>query len=481
MVKARGLERFLIVSPGGMTAARRVGWLLLSFALAAPGAVHGAPVAVRLRWLPSATPEVVGYNVYVRALAEPYGAPRDAGLPVPASDGTLAHDVRDLDDTVGYAFVVTAYLADRSESGWSNERQFGPLATTTTTTSSTSSTTSSSTSTTRPSTTTTTSSSTSTSRPPTTTTTSSSTTTTWPTTTSSSTSTTRPSTTTTTSSTTSSTTRPSTTTTRPPTSTSSSTTSTSTLPPPPASTTTTTRPPAGAPACASDADCADADACTVGERCEAGRCRADALRCGLGSACETGRCDPERGCVAMALPDGSTCAAADPCDPGVCRAGACTPLSALGVTAAEPLRVSRFLLRPAGRRRRLLAEGSFRLRRPLDPTASGVTLELRTPEASLLYAAAVPADRFRAVRGRRGVRYVARGGRRGVPGTDGLTRLALVFSGEVADVRVAGVSRALAAAAARPSLAWSLRFGEACVRDPAVHCREPARGVTRCQ
>lgn len=155
------------------------------------GTANAQTFAVRVRWAPSASSGVAGYRVYQRPLAGSYGVPYDAGLPAPAADGTLGYIVAGLETTVSYAFRVTAYTAEGTESAPSNELVLPASTSTTSTTTTTSSTT-----TTRPSTTTTTVSTTTTTRPSTTTT--STTTTTRPSTTTTTTATSVPPTTTTT-------------------------------------------------------------------------------------------------------------------------------------------------------------------------------------------------------------------------------------------------------------------------------------------
>jgi hypothetical protein len=119
-----GQPRF---SPAGVTVHNQFGdtslTALRARSLCVPST--GAPVAetfaARLRWLPSADPGVAGYRVYPRLLNAPYVSAQDAGLPVPASDGTLSSVVTCLDRAMDHAFAVTAYLRDGEESPFSNE------------------------------------------------------------------------------------------------------------------------------------------------------------------------------------------------------------------------------------------------------------------------------------------------------------------------------------------------------------------------
>lgn len=126
------------------TAVRGVVCAVVATVLPLVGTANAQTFAVRVRWLPSASPGVAGYRVYQRVLTGAYGVPYDAGLPAPAVDGTLGYTVTGLETTVSYAFRVTAYAADGTESAPSNELVLAASTTTSTTT------------TTRPSTTTTT-------------------------------------------------------------------------------------------------------------------------------------------------------------------------------------------------------------------------------------------------------------------------------------------------------------------------------------
>jgi len=95
--------------------------VLICLQLCAAGTASAETYAVRLRWQPSADPGVAGYRAYVRPLDGSYGPPQDLGLPAPQSDGTLSVVIGGLDAAKGYAFALTAYLADGTESGLSNE------------------------------------------------------------------------------------------------------------------------------------------------------------------------------------------------------------------------------------------------------------------------------------------------------------------------------------------------------------------------
>ena len=148
-------------------------WALLCLVAGSPTAAAGATISAQVTWQPSTSSGVVGYRIYTRLLSSIYGAPQDAGLPTPAPNGSLTFVITGLDATTDYAFAVTAYATDGTESGFSNELT---LSATTPTTTLPTTTTSSSTTTTTPPPSSTTSSTTTTTAPPFTTTSSSTTT-----------------------------------------------------------------------------------------------------------------------------------------------------------------------------------------------------------------------------------------------------------------------------------------------------------------
>src|SRR5437870_2813350 len=80
---------------------------------------NAAAAGVRVRWLPTPDPRVVGYDVYVRAARSPHGAPRDAGMPAVQPDGTMTFTVSGLVAGKTYYVALTSYGADRTQSGLS--------------------------------------------------------------------------------------------------------------------------------------------------------------------------------------------------------------------------------------------------------------------------------------------------------------------------------------------------------------------------
>ncbi len=78
------------------------------------------------------------------------------------------------------------------------------------------------------------------------------------------------------------------------------------------------------------AACTDNNACTQGDACKAGFCNPGAaIGCNDNNGCTIDSCDPGKGCVYTALPlacsDGSLCTTNDVCTDGVCKPGGALP------------------------------------------------------------------------------------------------------------------------------------------------------------
>jgi hypothetical protein len=238
--------------------------------------------------------------------------------------------------------------------------------------------------------------------------------------------------------------------------------------------------------CLVDLDCADSDVCTTRERCRRGRCRSDPVVCPGATPCVRATCDPARGCETTPLPEGAGCEDGDPCTDGeTCTAGQCGAPPAEGdVTGSRDLVVRRFVLRPAGRRTRLVAEGTFSAA-ARDALDGGITVEVRNPHGTTLYAASVPGSAF----GTDGVHghlvYRAPPGRAPYGGVKRLTLNVVGPSMEISLRAVVPITVGALVSAARrapapataTSLAWAIRVGAACVRDPDLVCT--ARGAER--
>ena len=113
--------RTSVQRPGGSSSVRLALTLMTLLLLPA----ESRALVEQLRWQPSTDSRVTGYSVYVRRATMPYGAALDAGVPRPASDGTLSYDVTGLLDSQVYFVAITAYTATHLESALSNELPIG--------------------------------------------------------------------------------------------------------------------------------------------------------------------------------------------------------------------------------------------------------------------------------------------------------------------------------------------------------------------
>jgi len=188
-------------------------------------------------------------------------------------------------------------------------------------------------------------------------------------------------------------------------------------------------------------------------------------------------CGPSGACAAVPVADGSPCDAADPCAPGACTAGACAPAAPMSVGALD---VGTLVLRTAGRARRLVARGTFVAGAPLDPSASGLVLELYAADGAPLYRAALDGPAFRARRARREFHWAA-APRDVPPGAAGLRRVVVRVEGLSVHVLVVARDRSLVRAAAAPHLAWVVRVGEECARDLDLACAPAPPDAVRCR
>jgi hypothetical protein len=94
---------------------------LLACSSLAPGAASAAIRSARVAWMPGPGAGIVGYNVWVREAGDGFTLPIDAGLPTLVNGNQMRREIPGLDDTRDYAFAVTGYLADGSQTALSNQ------------------------------------------------------------------------------------------------------------------------------------------------------------------------------------------------------------------------------------------------------------------------------------------------------------------------------------------------------------------------
>lgn len=97
-------------------------WIVLCVVLLARPAPARDGFMARVRWRPSGSPEIVGYQVHLRRLDGGQDTiAEDAGLPPTAADGTESTVLGPLDAGIDYAFSVGAYAGAGLASPLSNE------------------------------------------------------------------------------------------------------------------------------------------------------------------------------------------------------------------------------------------------------------------------------------------------------------------------------------------------------------------------
>src|SRR6266850_8518024 len=95
--------------------------VVVCVALLTPTTAVAGMRGARVRWQSTGDPLVAGYRVHVRVLSADYGLTLDAGMGTPDADGSMLYVVSDLDADTDYAFALTAYGVNGSESAFSNE------------------------------------------------------------------------------------------------------------------------------------------------------------------------------------------------------------------------------------------------------------------------------------------------------------------------------------------------------------------------
>jgi hypothetical protein len=239
---------------------------------------------------------------------------------------------------------------------------------------------------------------------------------------------------------------------------------------------------AGPGCCRSDAECADTDACTANERCDRGACVSDPVVCPDVRNCAVATCDPEVGCSATPVPDGTACDDGDPCTSGeACSAGTCSVAEAGAQAPPTELGTSKFRLKPKGRRRKMIAAGSFLPSTPIDCTLTGASVEVVDRNGTVLYSAFVPGAAFTTNRERNYFLYNVPWGWSPPPGSNGLKKLVLWLQSDTVAVVVKGINTDLSQAAGQDQLTWALRFGDQCARRLKLTCETSRTGVTVCQ
>jgi hypothetical protein len=154
------------------------------------------------------------------------------------------------------------------------------------------------------------------------------------------------------------------------------------------------------------------------------------------------------------------CATKEPCDGGVCA------------SAGPAMPQARFSYRP-GDRPRLIARISFSATGALDPSADGLTLELRGASGQMLYEASLPGQALQANQDRTVFPLPAMDSQppsmdsQPPSDTESFQRLAVRVDQGRGAVRAVLASPALARLAEQDEeFSWVLRFGQTCLGSP---------------
>lgn len=230
--------------------------------------------------------------------------------------------------------------------------------------------------------------------------------------------------------------------------------------------------------CARDADCADADACTTDEWCEAGTCRSVPVTCAApGDSCQLVRCSPEAGCVIDSLPDGTACDDADACTLGdTCLAGVCRGESDAPRRGPRGVGIRRFRLAPHSAGYDVRATAYVAFPTSIDIAIAGVTVTVEDGMHRPVLAADLAGVDF----------AVTRAGWELRPG-GGVDRLEVRPATGTARVSLRGTLPGFAlvdatgASVGAGTIFWRVRFGAGCSSVFELACTDSARGARRCR
>ena len=228
--------------------------------------------------------------------------------------------------------------------------------------------------------------------------------------------------------------------------------------------------------CMSDADCPDSDVCTINERCQAGSCVSDPLACPDPGPCAMGSCDPRARCVTIPLPDGSPCSDGDPCsEKATCAGGACRPVEDVG--PRRDLAVAGLAVRAtAGGAQSLIGRAAFARPADLDPTRTGVDIELQDDRGTTLYSATLPGTVFR--KGSHSTYRLAPWPNRVASGS--VRKLVFRLRRDRIDVLMKVLAPGVLTAGTHRVI-WMLRLGDECVRDVGLVCAPTGAGAAICR
>jgi hypothetical protein len=217
--------------------------------------------------------------------------------------------------------------------------------------------------------------------------------------------------------------------------------------------------------------CDDPSFCNGPEVCLSGTCDGSAARdCADTVACSVDSCDEAAGRCVHSTPPGCclACDSSDPCLADACSQGDCSAPEGIDI---EVNRV-RFMHKSADVK--LAAKGRFYADPSIDPSATGATVEFRTPDGAVLYSSTIAPNRIK--KGSDGGRY-----RFAVTSAqskflgNGVVRLDFRVKGDLWLVTLKAETPLLIDAFNEPTVTWGLRLGEACVRRMDMPCDQTSK------
>ncbi len=222
--------------------------------------------------------------------------------------------------------------------------------------------------------------------------------------------------------------------------------------------------------------CDDAVFCNGAEVCRAGVCDASVPRnCGDAIDCTEDVCDEESATCIHAGPPGCcpACDSDDPCVADACAAGQCA------VAEGSDLAVNRvrFMNKRSGVK--LAGKGSFLADPALDPRQTGVAIEMRSLDGSVVYRASIAGHLLKA--GASGERFrFSSGNSTSSPDVNGITRLDFRIKGGMWRTTIKAETPALAEAFTESSLTLVMKLGGSCVRRMHMPC-SPTSALSICR
>ncbi|MCC6848695.1 MAG: fibronectin type III domain-containing protein [Deltaproteobacteria bacterium] len=222
--------------------------------------------------------------------------------------------------------------------------------------------------------------------------------------------------------------------------------------------------------------CDDESYCNGPEACIGGACDATPARdCVDALACSGDTCDEDAGMCRHVGPPGCclACDSGDPCLAEACAAGNCS------AAAGEEFEIGRMKLMEKAGGIRLVAKARFTLDPSLDPSTTGVVIEMRTVDGAVVYVSSIAPPLIRAGAAKGRYRYTATRVASDQQ-SNGVTRLDFRIKDSQWLVTIMAETPSLFDAAAQSMLTVSFRLGGICFRKMEIPCyHKPGLAICR--